>query len=60
MIKCLTSTSYGTYAIDVKLGAGTSGSVFRARRIRDNKQLALKQIPKHLTDERQISEFLVT
>jgi serine/threonine protein kinase len=59
-MKCLTSTSKETYAIDVKLGTGASGSVYRARRIRDNKQLAIKQIPKYLIDERQISEFLVT
>jgi serine/threonine protein kinase len=60
MIKFLTSTSKESYSIDIKLGTGASGSVFRARRIRDNKQVALKQIPKYLTDERQISEFLVT
>jgi hypothetical protein len=59
MIKCLTSTSKESYSIDVRLGIGASGSVFRCLRMRDNKQVAIKQIPKYLTDERQISEFLV-
>lgn len=44
----LIGTTFGSYFVIERLGAGGMASVYRARRLSDNRQVALKILPLHL------------